>query len=199
MGLDDDSLIAGQTPIDPDERKGLKIRSVSTLGELNEWEQWNIEKAVEWTLRRKFSLDTLMAPGFADQVHERMFDEVWQWAGTHRKTNKNIGVDKFQISSLLSNLTADCRFWVENGTYGGDEIAIRFKHRIVSIHCYPNGNGRHSRLMADIIVTNLFNLAPFSWGRLSSFSEDLSRKKYLEALREADRGDLSSLIRFARS
>ncbi|TGK61624.1 mobile mystery protein B [Leptospira wolffii] len=199
MGLDDDSLIAGQTPIDPDEKNGLKIRSISILDELNEWEQWNIEKAVEWSMRKRFSRDTILQMDFVDKLHKRMFGEVWGWAGTHRKTNKNIGVDKFQISSRLSGLLSDCRFWIENGTYGGDEIAIRFKHRIVSIHCYPNGNGRHSRLMADIIVTNLFNLAPFSWGRFSSFSEDLSRKKYLEALRDADRGDLSSLIRFARS
>lgn len=128
-----------------------------------------------------------------------MLGGVWEWAGTFRKSNKNIGVDKYQIPTELRTLLDDCKFWIENKTYGEDEIAVRFKHRIVSIHCFVNGNGRHSRLMADIVIEQVFGREVFTWGSTSLIQSGEFRSTYLQALRAADNGNYAPLLKFARS
>jgi Fic-DOC domain mobile mystery protein B len=128
-----------------------------------------------------------------------MYRNVWRWAGEYRKTNKNIGVDKLEIPIALRSLIDDASYWLENNIYDPEEFAIRFKHRLVSIHCFPNGNGRHSRMIADIIVEKIFQQPVFSWGSKNLSDEKESREKYLLALRKADKGDFSLLLKFARS
>jgi fido (protein-threonine AMPylation protein) len=96
-------------------------------------------------------------------------------------------------------LLEDCKFWIAHQTFSPDEIAIRFKHRIVCIHCFPNGNGRHSRLIADIIIEKIFNGEVFTWGERDLARRGEFRALYLTALREADRGNYEHLILFARS
>ncbi len=188
----------GQTPLDENESEGLLLKTITTQGELNEAEQLNIEEAVEWTLRRKFGKDDILSEGFCNELHRKMYSGVWRWAGTFRKTNKNIGVDKFQIPVDLRALVDDCRFWIDHKTYPEDEIAVRFKHRIVSIHCYANGNGRHSRLMADVIVSHIFGRPVFSWGASNLGRASEARERYLKALKMADKGDVKELVGFAR-
>lgn len=196
MGLDLD-YTDGQTPLDEDEKDGLLIKTITTRGDLDEFEQLNIEKAVLWTMKKKFKPDTILSEIFIKDLHRRMYGDVWKWAGAFRKTNKNIGIDKLQIAVELRTLLDDCKFWIENKSFNPDEIAIRFKHRLVSIHCFTNGNGRHSRLMADIIAEQIFKQPVFSWGA-SSNTEDL-RKVYLKAVRAADGGEYGLLVGFARS
>lgn len=198
MGLNLD-YIYGQTPIDEDEREGLLISTIATRGELDEFEQQNIEKAVYWTLTRNSKQSVILTEAFVRQVHKKMFDQVWSWAGEFRKTNKNIGVDKWQIRTELKSLFDDVHYWIENKTFIPDEIAVRFKHRIVSIHCFPNGNGRHSRLMADLIIDKIYNKPVFSWGVTNLAKESESRTIYINAVKAADQGDYSLLIEFARS
>src|ERR1043165_6912386 len=147
---------AGQTPLDEDEKEGLLIDIIATRGELDEFEQQNIEQAIQWTMARSFTAQTIFTETFICNLHRRMYGDVWKWAGTFRRTNKNIGVDKWQIPTELRSLLDDARFWYDNNTYPPDEMALRFKHRLVSIHCFPNGNGRHSRLMADLIVEKIY-------------------------------------------
>jgi Fic-DOC domain mobile mystery protein B len=170
MGLDLD-YIDGQTPLDEEEKDGLLIPTIATRSELDEFEQQNIEQAVQWTLGRSFKRDTVFTEEFIRMVHKRMYADVWAWAGEFRKTNKNIGIDKWQIPIELRYLLDDIRYWHENNTYPPDEMAVRFKHRIVSIHCFPNGNGRHSRLMADIIIEKIYKQPVFSWGAALSLSK----------------------------
>jgi Fic-DOC domain mobile mystery protein B len=191
--------IDGQTPLDEEEKDGLLIPTISTRGELDEFEQQNIEQAVQWTIGRSFKPELIFTENFIRRVHTRMYADVWAWAGEFRKTNKNMGVDKWQISSNLACLLDDAKYWLENNSYPPDEMAIRFKHRLVSIHCFPNGNGRHSRLMADIIIEKIFKLPVFSWGAASLSSEGNTRKAYLTAIKTADKGDYSLLLAFARS
>ena len=155
MGLEL-QYVDGQTPIDEDEKEGLKIKSITTQGELDEFEQLNIEKAVEWTIHANLKLDKIMAEKFVKELHKRMYGDIWIWAGEFRKSDKNIGINWTQISVELRNLIDDTKYWIENNTYSPTEISIRFKHRIVAIHCFPNGNGRHSRMMADIIMEFVF-------------------------------------------
>ncbi len=184
----------GQTPIDEEEKIGLLIPTVTTQGELNEFEQKNIENAVLWlSNRRAIKAETLFSVGFVQQLHKQMFGKVWRWAGSFRQSQKNIGVDYWLIPQQLQVLLDDALLWHNEEVYPPDELAIRFKHRLVSIHCFPNGNGRHSRLMADIIMEKLYMQAPFSWG--SSYPD--SRKKYITALKAADQGDIGELLRFA--
>ena len=190
----------GQSPIDEDEKEGLLIGSISTLAELNQAEYLNIQNAIEWALnRRRFQARDILSETFVRELHKRMFRDVWRWAGEFRKTNKNIGVDKLEIQVHLRQLIDDAKFWQEHNTFSPDEMAIRFKHRIVSIHCFPNGNGRHSRLMADIIAQHIFASNKFNWGAVDFTKKTNSRQIYLDALHGADKNDLSALIRFARS
>ena len=197
MGLNLE-YIKGQTPLDEDEKEGLLIKTISTRGELDEFEQDNIQQAIEWTLKSRFTKDQILTEEFILSVHRRMFSEVWAWAGTKRKSNKNIGVDKFQISTELRILLDDCRYWIDNGSYNPDEIAIRFSHRLVKIHVFPNGNGRHSRLMADILISSVYNKPVFSWGN-SDLSENSDiRNEYLQAIYSADKGDIQPLVTFSR-
>jgi len=171
MGLNFEN-IEGQTPLDEDEKEGLLLKTISTRGELDEFEQANIQDAIEWSMKSKISREQLLSEDFILLIHKKMFGTVWNWAGTKRKTNKNIGVDKTQISVELRKLIDDCKFWIDNSTYNPEEIAIRFSHRLVKIHVFPNGNGRHSRLVADILISKVFNNPVFTWG---SFRFDQER------------------------
>jgi Fic-DOC domain mobile mystery protein B len=198
MGLDFD-YIFGQTPLDEEEKEGLLIQSIGTRNELDEFEQQNIEKAIQWAMMNSFKHKTILTEVFIRNVHKRMFNNIWFWAGKFRKTNKNIGIDQWQIPTELKTLLDDANYWVENNTYSPDEIAIRFKHRLVSIHCFPNGNGRHSRLMADIIIEKIYKMEVFSWGSNNLSNESDARTIYLKAVKAADKGAYKLLIAFARS
>jgi Fic-DOC domain mobile mystery protein B len=198
MGLDL-NYIDGQTPLDEEEKEGLLISTIATREELDEFEQQNIEEAIRWTLGKKFKPEKLLTEAFIKDIHKRMYKDVWKWAGAFRKTNKNIGVDRWRVAIELKNLLEDAKFWIENNTYSPDEIAIRFKHRIVSVHCFSNGNGRHSRLLADIIVEKLFHGVVFTWGAENLSKESENRRGYLNSLKLADKGDYTELLLFARS
>ncbi len=189
----------GQTPIEEEELEELIIKTISTRGELDEFEQANIEKAVEWSLKRKYSCETILTIDFIQTVHKQMFSEVWGWAGKFRTSNKNLGVDWYQISTELKNLMDDCMFWIKNDVYSKDETAIHFSHRLVSIHPFPNGNGRHSRLCADILISHGLKKEIFSWGMINLVDAGTSREQYLSALRMADKGDIQPLLEFSRS
>lgn len=191
--------IKGQTPLDEEEKEEIKIKTISTRGELDEFEQANIEKAIEWSLMRKHSYEKILTVDFIKNVHKRMFSEVWGWAGAFRNTNKNIGVDKYSIEQELRVLFDDCKFWVENKIFPEDEIAIRFKHRLVKIHPFPNGNGRHSRLCADILISQALNQQVFPWGGKNLTDQSETRTKYLKAIYQADQENIEPLIEFARS
>lgn len=198
MGLDLE-YIDGQTPIDDEEKEGLLIETISTKAELDEFEQLNIEEALQWAFGKKFISKQVFTEKFIRNLHKRMYGNIWAWAGTFRKTDKNIGVDKHQIPMNLKVLCDDALYWSENSTYPPEEIAIRFKHRLVSIHCFPNGNGRHSRMMADIIIEKLFDKEPFSWGAGNLSKANDARTTYLKAVKQADLGEYQQLLAFSIS
>lgn len=198
MGLDLE-YFEGQTPLDEDEKDQLLISSITTREELDEFEQENIERAVEWTIGKKISREEIIREDFVRTLHRKMFDGVWKWAGDFRKTDKNLGCDWTQIGIRLKELNGNCLYWIENKTYPEDELAVRYKHAIVSIHCFPNGNGRHSRLMADVIINKIFLKPVFTWSNAEIIKKGDGRINYLDALRQADNGNLEPLIKFARS
>jgi Fic-DOC domain mobile mystery protein B len=189
----------GQTPLNEEEKEGLLLKSITTNGELNEQEQLNIEKAVEWIIGLKLKKDRILTEAFIKTLHKKMLGKVWRWAGEFRKSEKNIGAKWINIPVDLRTLLDDTNFWIENKTFSPDEIAIRFKHRLVSIHCFPNGNGRHSRLMADIIIESVFEETIFSWNQSNMIKANETRAEYIKSIREADKGNIDSLIRFART
>ena len=197
MGLEIE-YIDGQTPLDEDEKEGLKISTITTRGDLDEFEQQNIEKAVEWTLKNKFKEERILSEDFIKSLHKRMFEDVWNWAGEFRKTEKSLGVDPYKIGIELRNLLDDCKYWINNKTFDQEEIAVRFSHRIVKIHLFPNGNGRHSRLIGDVVINHIFGHPVFTWGGKALVHQGDVRGKYINALREADAGDFGSLIKFVR-
>lgn len=189
----------GQTPLEEEEKDGLLIKTITTHEELDEFEQMNIEKAIEWTLTRKFKKEKILSEEFVRQLHQKMFGDVWAWAGKFRTSERNLGIRHHLIATRLKQLNDDCLFWINNKTFDEEEIAIRYKHQIVSIHGFANGNGRHSRLIADVIMSHIFNKAVFTWSRLGLAKKGEERKSYLSAIRQADRGDIQPLIAFAKS
>lgn len=189
----------GQTPLDEEEKAGLRIHTISTKGELDEFEQQNIEEALQWVYGRKLNAAEVFNEKFIGNLHRRMFGEVWTWAGKYRKTEKNLGIPFHRIPVEVRKLCDDAMTWYENDSYPPDEQALRFKHRVVSIHCFSNGNGRHSRLMADIIATKVFDRDEFNWGAGNLSQKGDARQMYLSAVKAADRGDFRPLLVFARS
>ena len=184
------------TPLEAEEREQLIPTYITTRAELNEAEQVNITHASLW-LRRARNVDVL-DDAFLRDLHKRMFGEVWKWAGQYRKTSRNIGIEAYCIPMAVRELVQDARYWVDNGTYPPDEIAIRFSHRLVSIHPFPNGNGRHSRIVADLLAIEL-GQPRFTWGRANLVDPGETRRAYVAALRAADRGEIEPLLAFARS
>ncbi|AIE85940.1 mobile mystery protein B [Fimbriimonas ginsengisoli] len=184
----------GATPLDLDEA-GALIPSLSTQAELNEFEFLNIAEAIDWAERsRKIKAD-LLRPDTLRLLHKRMFGRTWRWAGQYRTTQKSIGVEAFRISTELLNLTEDVKCWLEFGSYPRGEIAARFHHRLVVIHPFPNGNGRHARLATDLLCER--ERWPRSlWGAAEGVEPGEVRSRYLDSLRQADRHDLSALISF---
>lgn len=163
--------------------------------ELNEAEQVNIGGALRWIAARKRNV---LDRAFLSELHRRMFGEVWRWAGSYRTTARNIGVDAYRIPTDVQQAVDDARYWVDNATYEPDEIAVRFSHRLVAIHPFPNGNGRWSRLVGDILAGQLGRPA-FTWGRANITDFGETRSRYIEALRAADDSDFRALVLFARS
>jgi Fic-DOC domain mobile mystery protein B len=187
----------GNTPLSPEELADL-IPNLATKEELNEWERENILLAREWATSDRTAPLQMVSDQYIRKLHERMFDQTWKWAGLYRLTEKNIGVPVHEIRERLMALVGDVRYWIENKTYSPDEIAVRFHHRLVSIHPFPNGNGRHARLIADVLVMKLGNPA-LTWGSANLVEEGASRTRYLEAIRTADDGEIQPLLQFARS
>jgi Fic-DOC domain mobile mystery protein B len=193
---DEPVLLEGATPIDPDEAAGL-IPGLTTRNQLNSFEQANIAKAVTWSRRSRKIKQNLLSVETLKLLHKQMFDETWTWAGKFRTTGKNIGVEPYLIQNQLANLCADAKYWIENKTFPLHVCAVRFHHRLVSIHPFPNGNGRHSRLAADLIMINT-KQPTFTWGGQSLDVEGSTRAAYLAALREADQGRYEPLLAFAQ-
>ena len=186
----------GNTPLSPEEIADL-IPSPATKEELNEWERENILLAREWAIRDRTPPLEMISDEYVRKFHLKMFDQTWKWAGQYRRTEKNLGVPANEIREGLAALFGDVRYWIERGTYSPDELAIRFHHRLVFIHAFPNGNGRHARLMADALVTKLGRSA-FTWGSSDLIKPGEARARYLEAIHTADGGDLRPLLEFAR-
>ena len=171
------------TPLSEEEQEGLIPSYITLRGELNEAEQANILEAQEWAAGRKRNV---LDERFLNNLHKRMFGNVWRWAGQYRRTGKNVGVDAYRIPLELRQLIDDCQYWIEHETYAPDEISARFHHRLVWIHPYPNGNGRHARLATDLLLRTL-GREPFSWGSANLVDPGQTRAQYVAALRAADR------------
>ena len=191
LGPDDDV----GTPLSVEEREGLIPSYITLRGELNEAEQANILEAEDWAFARNRDV---LGEGFMNNLHKRMYGDVWRWAGQYRTSGKNIGVDAYRIPTELRQLLDDCRYWIGHDTYEPDEIAARFHHKLVWIHPYPNGNGRHARLAADLLLKWL-GRARFSWGGDSLIGASELRARYIMALQAADNHDLGPLQEFVRS
>ena len=187
----------GNTPLSPEELAGL-IPNLATKEELNEWERENILLAREWAISGRISPADMASDQYIRKLHEKMFGATWKWAGQYRVTEKNIGVPSHEILERLMALFGDARFWIENKTYSADGMAVRFHHRLVFIHPFANGNGRHARLIADVLVAKL-GRSVFTWGSANLVGPGQARNHYLEALRAADKGDMNPLLDFARS
>lgn len=183
------------TPLTPDERKGLIPSDITFRRELNKAEQDNITRGQAWALARRRNV---MSERFVRDLHRHMLSEVWRWAGEFRTSERNLGIPHYEIPLALRQLLDDAAAWIEHKAYEPDEIAVRFHHRLVQIHPFPNGNGRHSRLMADLLVMQL-GRERFTWGRTRLLDAGEVRRRYMAALEAADTHDIAPLVEFARS
>jgi len=188
---------AGATQLDPDEMEGIRVRHIATRQELDELEQANIQDGLLWLARQKNP--DVLSEDFIRRLHRQLFGTVWRWAGTFRRVDKNIGIDWRHIAPDLRTLLHDTRYWIEYRTYGADEIAARFHHRLVWIHPFPNGNGRLARIVTDVLMAVVLKGAPIDW----TGGQDLQalgprRRAYIAALRAADGHDVGPLLAIIR-
>jgi Fic-DOC domain mobile mystery protein B len=183
------------TPLSPEERDGLIPTHVTLRSELNELEQQNIAEADRWAMGRKRDV---LNEAFLRGLHRRMFNHVWRWAGQYRTTERNLGIESYRIQTELRQIVEGFQYWIAHQTYTSDELAVRFHHRLVSVHPFPNGNGRWSRLAADLLIIRQGG-SRFSWGLANLQTASDVRRAYIDALHAADAHDLAPLIRFARS
>lgn len=185
----------GHTDLSDEDRVGLIPTYVATRGDLFDAEQRNISQAL---LRRRPSVTQLLSDSYLRELHRAMFGKVWKWAGKYRLTDTNIGIDPTEIAVAMRQLVGDSQSWVRYTTYDSDELAVRFHHRMVAIHPFPNGNGRHARVAADLLVAALGGVA-FSWGAELGVETDVLRARYIAALQEADGGNIDLILLFARA
>ncbi len=195
----DYDYIDGQTPLDEEEKEDL-IPTILTRADLDRFEQENIIEARKWVMQKSvLARQNVFTERFLVNLHKRMFGQVWKWAGQYRRSNKNIGVDAYQIPTELHKLLGDGTYWLEHQTYGVTDLAIIFHYRLVNIHLFPNGNGRHARLCADVICAK-YHGGALTWGGKEDLVEpSKTRKAYIAALIKADEGDYEPLIAFAKS
>jgi Fic-DOC domain mobile mystery protein B len=186
----------GSTPLNPEEAEALIPTHISNQSDLNEWEQANILKGREWAFRRKRR--NLLTDVFVKTLHRRMFDETWRWAGTYRTSDKTIGLPWYDVPVNVRNLCADAAYWIEGSVFPLDELAVRVHHRLVQVHPFPNGNGRHARLLADCLLYYLGGDA-LTWGSRDLQIVSETRDAYIRALKKADAGDFAPLLQFAHS
>lgn len=187
-----------ETPLTEEEAREL-IPSLSTRAELNLAERTNILKARRWAMHpRTLAREDLITDAFGRELHRRMFDQIWTWAGTYRKTERNLGWSVPRLTEGVYHAFADARAWLWHGTYSLHESAVRLHHRLVCVHPWPNGNGRHARLMADVLVRSRGG-DELTWGAGARPADPHRlRRRYIECLRRADEGDVAPLLRFAR-
>jgi len=187
----------GATPIDPDEAEGLRLTHITTREELNIFEAENIRAGMEWAWRSRRK--DMVSESFMRLLHKKMFGNVWKWAGELRASNKNIGVSREMIGIELRHLCDDVNYWIAHETYPRDELAVRFHHRLVAIHPFANGNGRHARMMADLLLEKKLGAIRFSWGGEEITTANDCRRQYIKALQAADGNDYGLLLAFVRS
>jgi Fic-DOC domain mobile mystery protein B len=183
------------TPLNPEEIRELIPAHIAYRNELNAAEQENIARGQDWALARRRDL---LSEKFIKTLHRQMLGDVWRWAGKFRTSERNLGIAYYEIPAALRLLLDDTRAWIEYKSYPPDEIAVRFHHRLVQIHPFPNGNGRHARLMADLLVMCLRG-ERFSWGSANLQDAGAVRGRYIAALRTADDHDIGPLLEFSRS
>ncbi|MFT4929352.1 MAG: Fic-DOC domain mobile mystery protein B [Phenylobacterium sp.] len=185
-------LIDGATPLDPDEMAGLKFKHITVRQQLDELEQANIVQGMLWL--KKHNRQNYLTIDFTLALHKALFGQVWQWAGSFRTTEKNIGIDPLHICVALRNLLDDVTVWAQYNSYPPQEAILRFHHKLVQIHPFPNGNGRFSRIFADLIAQQVFQCRTVQWGGRALDKVSQVRMDYIKALRQADAGDLEPLM-----
>jgi Fic-DOC domain mobile mystery protein B len=190
--------LSGQTPLDPDYQKDLIPTHITLMSELNEFELENITQAIKKYLLGRRKNWKLEDPDVLKQIHRDMFNQTWKWAGKFRQTDTNIGSEWRQIQIHVKDACRDLDYWMKHKSFSMDEIAIRFHHRLIWIHPFSNGNGRHGRLVAEMLVRR-FGIKPLTWGGADLAKAGTSRSDYLAAMRKADNGDFTDLVRFAQS
>jgi Fic-DOC domain mobile mystery protein B len=190
--------IEGQNHLSEEDIAGLKLTDLTNYSDIKLAEEKGVAKTTAWVEKNYFKSERIFTEAFIKEIHKRMLGEVWHWAGKYRLANKNLGVDKLKISSELKQLMSNTKFWIEDESYTMDEIALRFAHRLMQIQAFPDGNARHAKIMANVILEHLLNSEIFTWGE--SIADPIkNREKFLDALKKADKGKMDELMKFARS
>lgn len=188
----------GATPLDPDEIQGLIPAHITTHADLNEWEQNNILEAELWITQRSLKPDVILQQHFIRSLHKLMLAKTWRWAGQFRKSEKNIGIHWGMIATQLQISLDNTLHQIHHQTYSMIEIATRFHHRMVAIHPFVNGNGRHARLLTDALLLSL-KQPRFTWGNTNLIKASQTRAQYIAALRAADQYNYNLLMEFVQS
>ena len=186
----------GSTPLDHDQIIGIRFSHLTTMGELDELEDVNIQNGLEWLNRQK--TDDYLSIDFICKLHEKLFSDVWKWAGKFRTAEVNISKYRpYDVGPQLKNFFEDAKLWITSGQMSWDEISAEMHHRLVTIHPFPNGNGRTTRIYTEY-VQKRNNQEVTSWNAALAHHPKGRRESYIKALRDADKGDFTLLIEFMK-
>ena len=189
----------GATPLTADDMLGLKQMHVETREQLNELEAANILQGQIWVSGLKgLKIESVFDRNFIINLHLALFGDVWKWAGTFRTRELNIGVDPVNISVELHNFLEDAKCWIEFDHFDNLELSARIQHRLVKIHPFVNGNGRHSRMFTDIVRIFLLKEKPMKWAEAKLENMSMERSSYIQGLRKADAGDFSVFLKYLK-
>lgn len=190
----------GSTPLSPEDLIGLKLPHVQTRGQLNEVEAANILQGQNWLASHSsLILDEIFSREFVLVLHRNLFGDVWSWAGSLRQREVNIGVDPFTIEVVLRNFLEDAKCWIEFNHFNKIDLNARLQHRLVQIHPFPNGNGRHSRIFTNTVTRFILKSKPLIWASMALENASTERDNYITALRKADAGDFSVFEQYLKN
>ncbi len=184
----------GATPID--DVSGLLV-DITTRGELNDAEGLNILTATDWI--DKGRIDDLFTVQFYRELHTKMYDQVWSWAGalrsqTGQTTHPGSRPEAVDLDLGRVAMEFHCEWEALNDNSHLLPFISRYHHALVLVHPFNNGNGRWSRLAADAVIQRLAGRPPLTWATDTLVVDSDERKEYIAALQAADTGDFQPLL-----
>ena len=193
----------GETPIPGDELAALVPHVIDTLAApITRADIYDLESAVlqdvtetqlAAALDGSLTLDDLLNDYFLRDLHTQLYGDIWMWAGRWRQYEVNIGVAPEHIAVELRSAMGNIGYrWERAADWTPRELGVAVHAEAVRVHPFTDGNGRTTRLLADLVFIAAQDPAELQ------YDWNIDKRGYIEHLREFDRhrnvADLAAFI-----